>query len=233
MAIDLPSTPALTLSLAVLVCGYLTVKCITPPNRTSKGWKNDYLSIYGNDAVIWICCAAVSGLFIYHIALIAAPEPVLELICPNPSHVNPKLFSWNWYTSTCLALVVIGAPLRLGAFNNLGKNFTFGLSQPDKLITTGIYRYLQHPSYTGLMIVAAGSLTMALRWDGSPGCVLPEHMFEKLQGWGSTLFVLAAFSIFQQVVVRTRQEEAMLKEVFGAEWEQWNKKTKRFLPGVY
>jgi protein-S-isoprenylcysteine O-methyltransferase Ste14 len=28
-------------------------------------------------------------------------------------------------------------------------------------------------------------------------------------------------------------EEAMMKEAFGKEWEEWNKKTWRFIPGLF
>jgi protein-S-isoprenylcysteine O-methyltransferase Ste14 len=30
----------------------------------------------------------------------------------------------------------------------LGQNFTFRLAKPKTFITSGMYRYVQHPSYT-------------------------------------------------------------------------------------
>lgn len=32
---------------------------------------------------------------------------------------------------------------------------------------------------------------------------------------------------------RVTEEEMMLKKTFGKEWEDWHKKTKRFIPGVF
>jgi protein-S-isoprenylcysteine O-methyltransferase Ste14 len=32
---------------------------------------------------------------------------------------------------------------------------------------------------------------------------------------------------------RVHEEEAMMKETFGKEWEEWHKRTKRFIPGFF
>ena len=47
-----------------------------------------------------------------------------------------------------LLLLLFAIPLRLHSYVSLGQNFTFHLAAPDKLITTRIYSYVQHPSYT-------------------------------------------------------------------------------------
>lgn len=40
----------------------------------------------------------------------------------------------------CLVLIMLlSFPIRLAAYSGLGKMFTFQLSSPDRLVTTGIY----------------------------------------------------------------------------------------------
>lgn len=48
----------------------------------------------------------------------------------------------------------------------------------------------------------------------------------KVLGWGLVVLGYVAGR------TRVRDEEAMLKRTFGKKWEDWHKKTKRFIPGV-
>lgn len=33
--------------------------------------------------------------------------------------------------------------------------------------------------------------------------------------------------------VRVREEEAMLRQKFGSQWEEWHQRTARFIPGIF
>jgi protein-S-isoprenylcysteine O-methyltransferase len=53
-------------------------------------------------------------------------------------------------------LILVGLLLRVLAIIQLRHNFTMALSVPDCIVTTGIYRYLRHPSYVGSFLVIVG-----------------------------------------------------------------------------
>ncbi|TQW10344.1 hypothetical protein V2A60_005398 [Cordyceps javanica] len=220
---------------AVLVSGFLTVRVIIPPNRTpaDRAWSNDSLWFARSNAVINLAIAAASALILYHAVLTVSPAAALARVCPAPDQRNPALFAWSPVTAASFLAILAGAPLRMGAFSGLGENFTFGLAKPRGLVTTGIYAHVQHPSYTGMWLVAAGSLAVFLRLDGAAGCFVPREYWPLVQRWGATAYAGAGLLVVQQIATRVLQEEAMLKELFGKEWEAWHARTKRFIPGVF
>lgn len=121
----------------------------------------------------------------------------------------------------------------MGAYSNLGKNFTFGLAKPNGLVTEGIYAYVQHPSYTGLALMAVGSFFVFFRLDGAAACFVSPEYWPLLHSWSATVYVGSGLLLVLTLATRVMQEETMLKELFGAEWEQWHTRTKRFIPGVF
>ncbi|KAI0150367.1 hypothetical protein GGR57DRAFT_194026 [Xylariaceae sp. FL1272] len=89
----------------------------------------------------------------------------------------------TWSTATALplaAIICIGAPLRLFSYAGLGKNFTFGLSEPDRLNTGGLYKYLQHPSYTGIAALITGMYGLWGRVDGPLKCLISPTWYPSL-----------------------------------------------------
>jgi protein-S-isoprenylcysteine O-methyltransferase Ste14 len=136
-----------------------------------------------------------------------------------------------------LIVVIIAAPVRLLAFKQLGENFTFRLAKPKALVKTGMYAYVQHPSYPTIWLLSMVNFALFLRRDGIVGCVLPHWVVTWGLGMGSgivwsTLLLEAGILGILGIVVRVKDEEAMLRKEFGSEWEAWHKKTMRFIPGV-
>lgn len=136
------------------------------------------------------------------------------------------------YTASLVGIVVILGLLRLGAYSSLGSDFTYELAQPGKLVTSGIYGYVQHPSYTGLMAVWFACLALFWRWDASPGCVVPVAWIDAVPGLRVVCAVVPAVAMVLMVVIRVVQEEQMMRETFGEEWEAWHARTARFIPWV-
>jgi protein-S-isoprenylcysteine O-methyltransferase Ste14 len=79
------------------------------------------------------------------------------------------------------------------------------------LLTAGIYRFIRHPSYLGLLVSAFG--------------------------WGlafrSGVGVLLAALMIPPILARIRAEERLLREEFGAAYEAYCACTFRLIPGVY
>lgn len=229
---------AVSLCLAILLSTYLTHLCSTPPNpQPTNLHSHDRLGrITGSNPLAFRRLSMLS-LCIYH-AFLTLTFPSTHSyasiqLCPNPSHLNPVLFTWTTYTSVCLVLMIcLGAPLRLAAYTRLGRNFTFQLAVPDKLITTGLYKYMQHPSYSGQLIVLGANMALFARWDGGFGCWISGHRMERLEGWGWVVYSFLVVVAVVALTLRVKDEEKMLKEKFGKEWENWHLRTPRFIPWI-
>jgi len=123
----------------------------------------------------------------------------------------------------------------LSAYKGLGANFTFQLARPSGLIKTGIYRYVQHPSYLGLWVVRCVDFFTLNRGDGVISCVMPGWWEKVLRVPWLSEVLAGGLAIGMGFVlwIRVRDEEEMLKKEFGREWEEWHGKTARFIPGVF
>lgn len=224
----------LALASAVLIAGYVSLRCATSPNASPRqGWKKDRISVLIKPQNMVASRIVCTMLYLYHAVLILSssdPAPV----CHGTAYLNHSLFTWNWHTSTCLFLIIcIGGPIRIAAFARLGRLFTFRLAAPDKLITTGLYHYVQHPGYTGILLVTLANLGLFLRWDASPACLVPGFMLAKVYGYGY-IFTGALITLMLWLgMKRMNDEEMMMKETFGIEWEKWHRSTRRLIPGIY
>lgn len=232
-SVTLPDFEALSLSLCILLTTYTTYVCGTPPNP------NPYKSKHPDSA-----SAAVSPLALFvrrfinvflgrcHACLcLTYPSPP-RLICPRPSNLAPYLFTWTPYSIIFIATILGGSYIRLWAFSALGSNFTFRLAEPRKLVMSGLYRYVQHPSYTGKALIMFANLALIQRPDSLVGCWLPGGLVEAKLAW-RVLACLFTFVAIYMLRKRVREEETMLKKTFGKEWEAWHARTKRFVPGVF
>lgn len=149
---------------------------------------------------------------------------------------NTNLLTWSASTSVPLALIFCaGIPLRLVSYASLGNNFTFALTEPDRLTTNGIYAYVQHPSYTGIVILVLSNLALLGRIDGAAlSCLTPPRWYSGLRKLQALFFLPIGLSLLLfGVWTRVTQEEKMLKDEFGVEWEEWHSKTWRFIPWVF
>jgi protein-S-isoprenylcysteine O-methyltransferase Ste14 len=112
-----------------------------------------------------------------------------------------------------LALFTVGCVLRVVPMFLLGRRFTWPLASQEahRLLTTGLYRFIRHPSYLGALL-------------GGIGWVLVFR-----SGIGLLLF-LPLVPVFVAVV---REEEALLLSEFGDEYADYRRRTWRLIPFVY
>jgi len=122
----------------------------------------------------------------------------------------PESSSLRW---TGLALVVAGFLLITWTTVELGRQYSvyITLQQDHKLITSGPYRYIRHPRYLGVMVVALG-LALLFR-SGIALAALP--------------FLLSL------LIFRLTDEEKLLREEFGAQWEAYVQRSWRLVPFIY
>jgi protein-S-isoprenylcysteine O-methyltransferase Ste14 len=96
----------------------------------------------------------------------------------------------------------------------LGKYFrtTVELGKDHKVVRTGPYRYIRHPSYSGMILFCIGYGLVAQNW---------------LSLIAAVLFPTVA------LLYRIRIEEAALVKGLGAEYEEYQKTTKRLVPLIW
>lgn len=110
-----------------------------------------------------------------------------------------------------LGLVILGIIIRQYSIYILGKYFSphVEIQKEHKLIEKGLYKYIRHPSYLGSILSLTG-LSIA---------------FESLL---SLIFSLILSSIFYGY--RIKVEEKELIKIFGNEYLNYIKRTKRLIP---
>jgi protein-S-isoprenylcysteine O-methyltransferase Ste14 len=112
-----------------------------------------------------------------------------------------------------LAFFAVGGVLRVGAMFALGRRFSglVAIQEGHTLLTTGLYRWVRHPSYLGALL-------------GTAGWVL---------AFRSGIDLLVALLMAPLIVARMDAEEALLLSEFGEEYAAYRRRTWRLLPFVY
>ncbi|KAJ5517352.1 hypothetical protein N7527_008912 [Penicillium freii] len=225
------SSDSALLAIAILVAGYcLIITHVDPNPHQAKKDRNraDHVRLLTGRALpifSQVCTVAA----IYHALLTVTTRYTsgrVSQICPLAHNTNPGLFAWNMASVVPLLLIYV-------AFGGLGKLFTLHLVPPDHPVTTGIYSWIQHPSYIGMGMIWWGCFALFLRWDATPACWIPTLALSQCYGWGpSVLTAIAGYGVWL-FGGRVRDEELMLQRKFGQEWEQWHRSTKRFIPGLF
>lgn len=119
-----------------------------------------------------------------------------------------------WLHGIGLLVLVGGLAIRWTAIITLGRFFTASVTVQEnhRLVRTGLYRQVRHPSYTGLLVAFIGVAVSYGNWLSLIAVVLP---------------VLAA------LLYRIRVEESVLVTALGEAYIEYRKSTKRLIPGVF
>jgi protein-S-isoprenylcysteine O-methyltransferase Ste14 len=113
-----------------------------------------------------------------------------------------------------VAVMWLGLATRVWAIATLGGAFrtTVEVDPGQAVVSTGPYRWIRHPSYTGLLLVVAGFGLAAGSWLGLAAClVLPVPA----------------------IVWRIRVEEAELNRVLGDDYRTYQATTARLIPRLW
>ena len=110
-------------------------------------------------------------------------------------------------------LFAAGGALRIWPVFVLGNRFSglVAIQPRHSLVTSGVYRFIRHPSYLGLLVSSLG--------------------------WGlafrSGVGVLLAALLIPPLIARIQAEERLLRSEFGAEYDSYRGRTSRLIPGLY
>jgi len=95
----------------------------------------------------------------------------------------------------------------------LGKQFSVEVTiQKDhELLTGGPFKYIRHPRYLGITGFTLGIALIFRSWVG----------------------IIILFLMFAAILWRIYDEEKLMQQEFGTEWEKYSQKTWRLLPFIY
>jgi len=115
---------------------------------------------------------------------------------------------------TATSLLLGGLVLRWTAILTLGRFFTANIAihEGQPVISAGPYRYVRHPSYTGLLLAFLGLGVFFGNWLSV-----------------IVLFVPITFA----VIHRIRIEESVLEGALGPAYSAYCARTKRLIPGMW
>jgi protein-S-isoprenylcysteine O-methyltransferase len=115
-----------------------------------------------------------------------------------------------------IALVFLGGGLSLRwvAILTLGSLFTVNvaIASNHKVFDSGPYRYVRHPSYTGLLLAFLGLGVFLNSWLGIASLMIPISI---------------------AVTYRIRVEESALHNALGTAYSDYCERRKRLVPGLY
>jgi protein-S-isoprenylcysteine O-methyltransferase Ste14 len=119
-----------------------------------------------------------------------------------------------WPVAIGAAVLALGLALRAWAVHELGRffKFTVVVQADHRVVDTGPYRVIRHPSYTGLLMAELGLGIMLGTWLSIPAALLPP---------------LVAFG------VRIHREERVLACGLGEPYRAYMARTHRLVPGVW
>lgn len=159
-------------------------------------------------------------------------QAALSYLLPAARHSSPLQLTYT-LAAGCM-LGTAGGLIRMWCHRELGRFFTWQLAVRDdhKLVTTGPYAYVQHPSYIGWALIVAGNIVLVLN-KGS--YVVESGIWESTYGRAVTSAVIlyvswVGFSLF----TRMKKECEVLHARFGAEYEAYASRTPYWLiPYIY
>jgi protein-S-isoprenylcysteine O-methyltransferase len=145
------------------------------------------------------------GLTLSIIAAFLLPHlPIFHFL--NFTSVNPDVSSFG------VILCAAGMAFLVWARRHLGRNWsqTVSIKKGHELVTSGPYRYVRHPMYTGGLVACIGSAIVG----GGP--------------WIFLLIILGGLFLW-----RVGAEDKLMTQLFPNEYPNYKKRTKALIPFVW
>jgi protein-S-isoprenylcysteine O-methyltransferase Ste14 len=177
--------------------------------------------------VIWLVVWTAAAFFVKRTqrkeplgAILYERVPVIAgavmLVWPQwlPASLTKRLFiEGPGLALSALVLVIAGMLFAYWARVRLGRNWSGQIivKNGHTLITSGPYRWVRHPIYSGMTTALVGT-ALAI---GAP--------------YGFIALALIVYGF----LVRVRLEEVLMRDIFPGEYDRYSRHTARLIPGVY
>ncbi len=147
-------------------------------------------------------------------------EAILALFLLNAEFWFRDPFSWNQIIAWVLLFASL-IPLVFGVHSlrtrgnptdkREGDDSLLAFEKTTTLVTSGIYKYIRHPLYSSLFLLAWG-------------------IFFKMPSWFGFILVVTA-TIF--LIATAKADEAECIQFFGSSYNDYMKKTRMFIPYIF
>jgi protein-S-isoprenylcysteine O-methyltransferase Ste14 len=140
-------------------------------------------------------------------AFLLLNAPVSPLTAPI---VAPSSFAIGVLSSVC---ALLGLGIAIVARRTLAGNWSGSVTfkQDHTLVTTGIYGYMRHPIYTGVLLMFTGTALLV-----------------------GTLGAVAGFlTMFLTLWLKLKQEEALMRRHFPRDYPVYEERVKALIPYVF
>src|SRR5512139_2514993 len=176
--------------------------------------------LIGSAALIYISRASLRAPRSHGFYRFFAWEYILALFLLNVEAWFQDPFSWHqlisWFLLIACTIVLI---LGVRTLTSRGKPVAQREAEPQllafektsALVTSGIYHYIRHPLYSSLLFLTWGIFFKAPTWPG--------------------LFLAVAATLF--LFATARADEAECLRFFGAPYQEYMKRSKRFVPFLF
>ena len=183
----------------VIFCLYwfISARSVKPTQET-KGW------LAGNWHSLWLL---IGGLFLSNLPFLAKfGVPISSLTIP----LVPRSIVVN---VVIIVFAVTGLIIAIAARRTLAGNWSGAVAfkEDHELITTGLYHYVRHPIYTGILLMISGTA-----------------LFVGTLSAGIGLLIMALGIWF-----KLRAEEELLAKQFPREYPTYKNRTKALIPYVF
>ena len=154
------------------------------------------------------------GTLVLNFVIITAAVVAAGIVTGVVKSIGPWQFGSTGLSVAGLLFMWAGLALRIWAIVVLGRSFrmTVEVDTGQHVVDGGPYRWVRHPSYTGIVLLMAG---LGLVYGNMPALAI--------------LLVLPAGVLIHRILV----EEAVLTEVMGKAYTDYAARTKRLVPGLW
>lgn len=125
-----------------------------------------------------------------------------------------RIYLWNTFFGIGMVLVVAGLMIRVHSILTLKQFFTYSVAKVEdqKIIENGLYKFIRHPGYLGQWVIFIG-------------------ISISTSNWLSVLAMLIPITI--GYIYRIQVEERFMAEQMGADYLNYQVRTKRIIPRLY
>jgi protein-S-isoprenylcysteine O-methyltransferase Ste14 len=130
------------------------------------------------------------------------------------THTHTIFGGAHWVRQLSLVVLVVALVLRWTAILSLGKSFSANVAirETQTVHKTGLFRFVRHPSYLGLLLIFVARGLYTRNWIGFGIVLVPSAV---------------------ALMYRIHVEEIALRQAFGEDYVAYSRRTKRLVPWVY
>jgi protein-S-isoprenylcysteine O-methyltransferase Ste14 len=125
-----------------------------------------------------------------------------------------RMVHWDTFFIIGVVLAIIGLFIRIYAILTLKQQFTYTVTKIEdhELIETGLYKWIRHPGYLGQLIIFEATAIALANWLS---------------------VILMFIPVFTGYYYRIRTEEKFMADQLGLKYSEYQKRTKKLIPGIF